>query len=251
MITQAQVKVLDFLEYTLKIIEDYDEEFKKLSVEEGKEEAKAKQHKELDTVGRFDDVKISYKQLFELQARRGANYVTSTAAYKFADDYIDFQKQYDWTLDSSIKAYAWLNTQVIIPVSEKVKLIIDYTSGKISIVVENGYNSKIVQEIIRLYGVTRLFVTENWLKLDLNEDGKVTLEDFYLLLKSIRSTIENLTIIAKLIKTKNGVYERALKYVSSKEKVKVENPSVKSDESDKSTDSNDMQNSGEKVINVK
>lgn len=105
--------------------------------------------------------------------------------------------------------------------------------------VENGYNSKIVQEIIRLYGVTKLTVLENWLKLDLNEDGKVTLEDFYLLLQSLKTAIESLAIVTKLINTKNDVYNKAIKYVSCKEHDEVENPSVKSDESDKSTDSNE------------
>ena len=96
MINQAQIKVLDFLEYTLKVIENYDEEFKSKSIGEGKEEAKDKpERKALDTEGRFKDVKESYLQLVELQSKRGVKYVTSTTAYTIADGYIDFQKQYN------------------------------------------------------------------------------------------------------------------------------------------------------------
>ena len=96
MITQAQIKVLDFLEYTLKVIENYDEEFKSKSIGEAKEEAKYKpERKALDTESRFKDVKESYSQLVELQSKRGVKYVTSTTAYTIADGYIDFQKQYN------------------------------------------------------------------------------------------------------------------------------------------------------------
>jgi hypothetical protein len=247
MITKAQVKVLDFLEYTLQVIEDYDKEFKEAQQKQLKQEkGKKKAIKAEDIDQRADYVKTNYQQLVVFQAQRSFEYVKNTRAYKIADDRIDFEKQYNNSRMAVCDALDFLKSQVVLPVTKNIKLLIDFTTKRISLLVDVTVQSQIVQQIIQFYNVAKVTVTKNYMKLDLNGDGRVTMDDFILLLKTIKSLVENTTIVTKANDVKNELYQKAVTFVNRRQVEEEKKPVVKSDDDDNSTDSVELHNAGEK-----
>lgn len=250
MLAHAQVKVLDFLEYTLKVIEDYDQGYSEESKSEPKlAKSKLIERKSFEAKDRLDVIKTTSQKLALYHTKKWCDFVTSSKPYKFADSYIDFHTQYSRILDTSSTIYKWLNSQVVLPLAKNVKLFIDFTSGKISLLVDFATKSYVIQNLVKICNAAKVSAIDNFWKLDLNEDGQVTLDDFYLMVKTIKQALENTTVSAKLTNLKYEVFQRALNYLDYREEQEEEKPlaSIGDDYHDTSADSFELQPLGEQT----
>ena len=131
------------------------------------------------------------------------------------------------------------------PVQDKMLLIYDSSLQKASIVVENIQSGSLSQNLSEKYTDARVTLSKNWMKLDLNNDGKVTISDLITAVRSIRQIISQSQIYDRAFEVKDSVRQRAIQYwegestpvASSNEEV----PLVKIGD-DSSTDSIEMQN---------
>lgn len=245
MLTIAQNKTLDALEYALTLIEQYDKEFEKRTKKVNKEDKKKEdQGKSVEISSRVSDVKTNYKELVTLQKERAVTYVTNTYPYKFADDRIHFEQRFEQTREFTMNMYNSLNTQIIVPVQDKIVLVYDTSLKRASLIMENIQNSNLAQYVAENYSNARVTLTNNWMKLDLNNDGRVTLSDLVAAVQCVKKMAARTELIEKAIELPHVVRQRALHYFENDVKSnqgEVERKLVKSDENNSSSDSIEMQ----------
>ena len=141
MLSLAQNKTLDALEYALVLIETYDKEFEKRAIKVNKEDLKKEdQGKSVEISSRVNDVKTNYKELAYLQKERAIKFVINTRAYKFADGNIHFERRYEQTREFTFNLYNRLNTQIIVPVQDNIVLVYDTSLRKASLILEGIQN---------------------------------------------------------------------------------------------------------------
>ena len=211
MLTLIQNKTLDALEYALRLIEEYDKEFKQKLSKDGKEEKKKEdQGESVQIASRFDDVKASYQTLFILQKERAQNFVTNTQVYKLADEKIDFNEKFERSRKFTSSVYDCLNTQIIVPIHDNVTFIYDTSLKKASLIIDNIHNSPLSQILIQKYTNAKVTLTKNWLKLDLNNDGKVTMSDILDGLNSIKQILAEYEIVKNAIELPQTLRQKAL-----------------------------------------
>ena len=244
MLTQTQTKVLDLLDYTLKVIEYYDKSYNEFVEAESKGKLTQAKGGESQTVqDRMDDVKTSFKQLAVFQAERGTEFVKTSAAYQYADSYVNFQMQYNCTINTSKRWFDLFNTQVVLPVTKGCQIVIDFSTQKISLLVEGVSAHYVTQQIIKFYNIRRAELTKNWMRLDLDNDGTVTMADFYLMLKTLRNLLSDNTMVKWTAKIETQLRERAVtlwnRRISPEE---AEKPVENADDGDHSTESAESQN---------
>lgn len=250
MLTIAQNKTLDALEYALSLVEEYDKEFRKRQSNKIKDDKKKEdQGKAVELSSRFSDVKTGYKELFTLQRERAVDFITNTSAFKFADDKIHFNQKLEMSREFTLNMYDSLNTQVIVPVQDKMLLIYDVSLKKASLILEGIQHSEISQKVGEKYNNARVTISKNWMKLDLNNDGKVTITDLITAVRNLRQIVSESELLGRVVEARQNLRERALTYFNKGEKpdedVRQEND-AKTDESNQSSDSVELQNLNDK-----
>jgi len=211
MLSLVQNKTLDALEYALQLIEEYDKEFKqKLGKENKEDKRKEDQGKSIEFASRFDDVKASYKTLFILQKERATSYVTGTQVYKLADEKIDFSEKYERSVKFTSSVYDCFSTQIIVPIHENVDFIYDISLKKASLIIQNLQNSHLSQVLSQNFSNARVTLSKNWMKLDLNNDGKVTMSDILDGLNSIKEILAKYELLKNAIELPSTLRQKAL-----------------------------------------
>lgn len=239
MLTLVQNKTLDALEYALLVIEEYDKEFQQKNKGEGNEEnQKEGQEKSGDFQSRFSDVKTSCKELFNLQKERAVNFVTKNAVYKYADEKVDFTKRYNSSVEFTENVYRSFSTQIVVPLQENVVFMYDTSREKASLVVKNLQNSLISQAIIQRFSSARVTLSQNWMKLDFNEDGRVTMADITSAFFSVKDILAQYKYFKEALELPQTFRQKALGYIQS-EKSGENDEVAKRLNSDSSNDSNE------------
>lgn len=251
MLTLAQTKTLDALEFALGLIEQYDKEFQKRASKDHKEDKKKEdQGKSVDLCSRYNDVKYNYQQFFFLNKDRALDYVKSSGVYKFADERMHLNDKFEKSYEFTSGMYNSINTQIYVPIHDKVVLIYDTSLKKASLIVENIQNGHLLQMVGEKYDSVKITLAKNWMKLDLNNDGKVGISDLLNAIIHIRLIIAQSTLAEKAWEFKDSMKRKAICYLGCAQKQPVnkreEVPLVKVDMDTNSSDSIEMQNLNEK-----
>lgn len=239
---------LDILEYALEIIEQYDAEFHK-RIE--KKEDKELVEKKMKTSERFDEVKSSYKQLILLQRERALEFVMTSFAYKLANEHLHIPERFEKSYEYTCQLYNCLNTKVVVPIQDKVVLIYDTSLKKASLVLETIQSNDLAKRVGEKYSNAKVTIARNWMRLDLNNDGKVTFSDIIEAVRSLQSIVRESQLATKALEYKNTLYRRAIGYIEREKQAKKvseeEQPLLERiSEEENSSDSVEMKNMGEK-----
>ena len=216
MLSLVQTKTLDAIEYALLLIEQYDQEFqKKVKRDEVEEGKKDDQGKSGDFEARFSDVKTSCQTLFTLQKERAVNFVTGSTIYKYADQRIDFGKRYTDSVELTGKVWTTLNTKIVVPLHKNVVFIYDTSWKSVSIIVENLQNNFIAQAIAQRFSSARITLSQNWMRLDFDQDGKVTMSDIGAAINSIKDFVAQCQCFQNAMELPQSVRQKALGYIQN------------------------------------
>lgn len=251
MLTVAQNKALDALEYALAVIEQYDQEFQKRSAKEQKgDKKKEDQGKSVELSSRLNDVKYNYKELFNLQRERAVDFVKNSRVYQMADERINFNDKFERSYAYTTEMYSSLNTQLVVPIQDKIVLVYDTSLKKASLIVENIREGNFTQLVGERYNDAKVTLSKNWMKLDLNNDGKVTASDLLNAIRNIRLIVAQSQIAEKAWELQESFRRRAITYLQGEsnenKNAKEEVPLVKVGDDSNSSDSIELQNLSEK-----
>lgn len=75
----------------------------------------------------------------------------------------------------------------------------------------------LIDYISKTYTNVVVFVQDNWLRLDFNKDGTVSIDDVRKAMHELYEFLKNYDYIEATTKIKSGVYEEAKRYIKSKE----------------------------------
>jgi hypothetical protein len=266
MLTVLQNKSIDLLDTVVKTLESYDGLDKRESYfaekcihnNSYKEDTKASREyddksPEMDDDDDQDNETLApgekFKHLsFELldiglvQTAKGFKYLKSTPIYQVTDRYINYEDKLEKTVENGAKLYRFLNTNVYSPLKENFYVVYDQSKGYISFMVKfvsehfAEHQHKITDYVKEHYENVQIFVKENWLRLDFNNDGHVSKEDLKKGLTEIYDFIKNFEYYQTAVEIKSSLYKEAIKYMQKDLQNDEQKKESKMDENDSKID---------------
>lgn len=110
--------------------------------------------------------------LWLYEGSKGLEYIRASRAYKLTDPYINYIQQYESIKDSSI-------VKKIPEVVHRVVLILDDATAKVGLLLQvlRERQSHLLEYIQKTYSNVVVLVRDNWMRLDFNNDGTVSIDD--------------------------------------------------------------------------
>ena len=95
------------------------------------------------------------------------------------DKYVHYDDKYETVKGGSVKVYRYLNDKVYNPLRENLYVIYDEASDYYSFMVKviKEHHAKVIEYVKEHYDNVSIKIQDNWLKLDFNNDGKVSFAD--------------------------------------------------------------------------
>ena len=160
-----------------------------------------------------DDATEKIKQLsFELidiglhTSQLGLEVVQNSAVYQNVQERIaGLEKQ---VKDGSVQLYRFLNDKVYTPLESNLYVIYDKSSHMLSflmeVLIEN--QQKIKEYLVKHYENVTVLIRDNWMRLDFNKDGHVSIEDIKAGAHELLEFLRNFDYLSKATEIKSSLY---------------------------------------------
>jgi hypothetical protein len=151
--------------------------------------------------------------------QKGINYIKHTSIYQQTDKYIDYEEKYDLAKEKGIKLYRFLNEKVYHPLKENIFFIYDQSSNYISFMIKkfsenwSEQQTKIIDYVREHYENVHFFVSQNWLRLDMDNDGHVSKEDIQKSFSLLYDFMIHYEYYQKAVEIKSKLYQEAIKFM--------------------------------------
>ena len=168
---------------------------------------------DLSTNEKFKYLTFELLDLGLFQGQKGLEYIQSTNTYAMLDKNLQINKQVKNVSEKGVKLYHFINDKVYSPVKEYVIVLYDQTTKYISMFVRvlKDNQKNILDYVLNRYENVKVFARNNWLRLDFNNDGKVSIEDLKKGAHELFEFMKNYEYIQKAIDIKSAIYEEAIK----------------------------------------
>jgi len=160
----------------------------------------------------IDKLRVVTGDLIDLwlfEGSKGLKFLQESRAYKLTDPYLHYIEKYESIKDSSI-------VQKTIPqVYHRVVLLVDETTKRVSFMIKviRDRQVELIDYIQRTYSNVVVFVKDNWLRLDFNKDGSVSVDDVRKRLSELYEFLKSYDYIEATTRIKSTVYEEAKRYM--------------------------------------
>jgi len=113
--------------------------------------------------------------------------------------------------------YRYIHENVVDTVRENFYVIRDIAPNVYSFMVQvlKDHQPRVIDYIKDQYENVHVLIKDNWLKLDFNHDGKISLDDLKKGVHDLYEFITNYDIIVKATEIKNNLYDEAIKFMKS------------------------------------
>ena len=141
--------------------------------------------------------------LWLYEGTRGITFVQESKAYKLTDPYVNYVEKFE-----AVKSRS---AQVLTSVQEKVVLFYDETSKFVGMLIRvlGERQDELVAYVRQTYSNVSVFVQDNYLRLDFNEDGTVGMEDLRQSLQQFYEFLKNYDYIEASSRIKSSIYDQA------------------------------------------
>lgn len=132
------------------------------------------------------------------------------------DPYINYIQKFEQVKEQSLKISSQIN-QALVEVNQRVVLYIDEASNFVGLLIKvlKERQDQLVEYVNKTYSNVTLFVHENWLRLDFNKDGTVSIEDMRQALTQLYEFLKNYDYIEASTRIKSSIYLEAQKLIKS------------------------------------
>eukprot|EP00347_Sterkiella_histriomuscorum_P014547 403360459 len=146
---------------------------------------------------------------------KGLQKVQQTRPYQVTDKYIHYEERAKQVLENSEKIYRFMNDKVYSPLKTQFYVIYDKTTNIIQVFVKvlKEHQEKVADYIRSNYENVKVVVQDNWLRLDYNQDGKVSVTDFRKSVQELYTFMINYNYYLRAHEIKNKLYHEAIKYM--------------------------------------
>lgn len=147
--------------------------------------------------------------------QKGINMLQQTKPYAITDKYVHYDKRYEEIKQGSKKLYRFLNDKLYNPVKNNLYVIYDQSSNYISFFVKilQEHQSNVAAYIQHHYENVQVFIQDKWLRLDLNNDGRVSAEDLRKNIQDLYEFMISYDYYQKAHEIKSKLYKEAIKYM--------------------------------------
>lgn len=161
---------------------------------------------ELIDMGLFFGEQSVYKSL---------NRVQQSAPYRYTDPYIHYEERAKQLVENSEKIYHFMNDKVYSPLKSQFYVMVDKTTKGVQVFVKvlKEHQERVADYIRRNYENVKVAMQDNWLRLDYNNDGKVSAEDLKKSVAHFYNFVVNYNYYLKAHEIKNKLYHEAIKYM--------------------------------------
>ena len=179
MISKGVEAVTTAIEYVNQSLEATDPEATNRPVVFGQAPAKVADNKSESTS--IDQLKVVTGDLLDLwmfEGFKGLEYLKATSAYKLTDPYIDYIAKFEQVKIGSLN----LKTQVekvASDLNQRIMLFVNETTNFVGLLIQLAKEKQetLKDYISKTYSNVRVFIQDNWIRLDFNADGQVDLDD--------------------------------------------------------------------------
>jgi len=131
------------------------------------------------------------------------------------DQYVHYDETLEVVKDKGVTIYKYVNDNVLDPIKNNIYLIqtTSYYSFMMNILKE--HQPRVLTYIQEQYENVKVIMQDNWMKLDFNNDGKISLDDLKKGAYDLYEFMANYDIIVKANEIKNTLYDEAIKYMKA------------------------------------
>jgi hypothetical protein len=132
------------------------------------------------------------------------------------DPYINYIAKYEQVKASSLNLTSQLQ-KVVSDVNQRVVLFVDDATNFVGMLLHviNERQGDLIAYIQKTYSNVSVFVQDNWLRLDFNEDGKVGIDDMRKGLAQLCEFLKSYDYIQATQQIKSTIYEEAQRYIKT------------------------------------
>lgn len=147
--------------------------------------------------------------------QKGLDYIQSTTPYTLLDKNLQINKQVKSVSEKGVKLYHFISDKVYSPLKEYVIVLYDQSTKYISLFVRvlKDNQKNVLDYILERYENVKVFAKDSWLRLDFNNDGKVSIDDLKKGAHELFEFMKNYEYIQKAIEIKSAIYDEAIKFM--------------------------------------
>jgi len=145
--------------------------------------------------------------LFIYEGGKGLQAIQETGAYKLTDQYVHYQELYKAVKSKGEKVLGDLKN-----LNQKIILFYDEATNFVGMLVKviQEKQEDLIKYVKETYSNVQVFVKDNWMRLDFNKDGSVTMEDLRQKIKEFYEFLKNYDYIQTTMEIKSNLYNRAV-----------------------------------------
>mmetsp|Transcript_32593 Transcript_32593/g.31825 ORF Transcript_32593/g.31825 Transcript_32593/m.31825 type:complete len:274 (+) Transcript_32593:43-864(+) len=178
-----------------------------------------KEEKDMDPSTRFKQLSFELIDIGIHSGFQGINYIKQTQGYSITDQYLHYDEKVDLAKEKGIQVFRFINERVYSPFKKNIYAIYDHSLNSITFMINvisdsyHGTSEQLTKYVKEHYENVQVFLVENWLRLDFNNDGYVTSQDIQLSVCELYKFIKNFEYYSKAIEIKSSLYHEAIKYM--------------------------------------
>lgn len=154
-------------------------------------------------------LKVVTEDLLDLwlyEGSKGLGYIQASKAYQLTDPYVKYVEKFESMKGKSAKLLSQLEQ-----LPKKVVLYYDEATNFVGMLIRvlNERQEELVAYVRRTYSNVQVFVQDNYLRLDFNEDGSVGMEDLRASLTLFYEFLKNYEYIQATTRISSNLYDQA------------------------------------------
>ncbi len=211
MLQTIQVKSITALQYLVETLESYDDNVKREKVF-AKSVEPEDSDEEPTTARKVIQIGANVVDITLHQTQKRYSQFKESPVYDLTDDYVQYDKNLDILKTQSFKMYKFMNDRVYFPLRENLIMIYDSTQDYVSFLIRiaKEHQSQVYTYIKEHYDNVRIVVKENWMKLDFDKDGLVSVDDLREGMLELYQFMKSFEYVAKAQEIKSTVYQQAI-----------------------------------------
>lgn len=145
----------------------------------------------------------------------GLTIVKKTTPYQVTDQYIHYDDKYNQVKEKSEQLYKYLNENVYSPLKKNLYIWYDDAKDVIQVFMQiiKDQQQKVAEYVRQHYENVQIFISDNWMRLDFNQDGQVSLGDIKKAIMELYDFMRNYPYYNKATEIKSTLYNEAIKYM--------------------------------------
>jgi hypothetical protein len=117
--------------------------------------------------------------------------------------------------DGKVQLYRFISDKLVTPLSSNLYVIYDKATHTLSFLMEVllEHQQKVREYLARNYENVTVLIRDNWLRLDFNKDGQVSIEDIKKSAHELLEFLKKSDYLSAVTEIKSSLYEEAIRYM--------------------------------------